>query len=595
MSRQCNSPVAKPAVSTLVAIFLMIPAVQSSLKNIVLYEPEVAKSIVSRENGTETHVQLLGQGSAAPEYNRMTDKLLCRAQEQVDTWLRHPANCSRYFVCSGGQKCVPARSALDDCDEMVFGIPTHLRVTNTSQSYADPASTSGDRLLWDPQYSQTRDATPRLQLQPTPLHKAALEGSPSYAVNPKDVCAGRKSGIFAHPENCAWYYNCSLQPDAVMEKFYGGHVMECPYPQLFSTQSLQCEDFEDVECRGRYEPKSPCDYRANHCHETSHCIPCWVRYASCLGQEDGLNPWPEMEWRPFFVECYRQRTVFQGSCDKSAVFSPLTRACETPYSIPREHGGWRPSCQGRRDGKYADEHGRCESYYTCAGQIFTGFHSCPGDTMFDPITGSCQHSARVPYPCGDLDSPNFCVNKTDGQYLDAHGRCTHYYTCRNGELEGVSMCPEGVFDPRTRACDTSSDVSSPCGTAHSPCYDKPDGYHIEGEGSCRDYYLCERGLHVASFTCDENTVFNDVKQKCDDVGGTAPPCGFAPTCADRRDGRYPALNKGVQYYFTCKNFTFTGYTKCSYREGGLAFSAVRRRCDSPARVCAEILGSDDLC
>jgi hypothetical protein len=54
------------------------------------------------------------------------------------------------------------------------------------------------------------------------------------------------------------------------------------------------------------------DYRANHCHEASHCIPCWVRYASCLGREDGLNPWPELEWKPFFVECYRQRTVFQG-------------------------------------------------------------------------------------------------------------------------------------------------------------------------------------------------------------------------------------------------------------------------------------------
>lgn len=55
------------------------------------------------------------------------------------------------------------------------------------------------------------------------------------------------------------------------------------------------------------------DYRANHCHETSHCIPCWVRYATCQGQQDGLNPWPELEWRPFFVECYRERTVFQGN------------------------------------------------------------------------------------------------------------------------------------------------------------------------------------------------------------------------------------------------------------------------------------------
>ena len=66
--------------------------------------------------------------------------------------------------------------------------------------------------------------------------------------------------MFPHPDNCAWYFNCSVRPDAVMETYYSGHVMECPYPQLFSLESGQCEDFEDVQCRGRYEPKSPCKF-----------------------------------------------------------------------------------------------------------------------------------------------------------------------------------------------------------------------------------------------------------------------------------------------------------------------------------------------
>lgn len=65
--------------------------------------------------------------------------------------------------------------------------------------------------------------------------------------------------MFPHPDNCAWYFNCSVRPDAVMDTYYSGHVMECPYPQLFSLESRQCEDFEDVQCRGRYEPKSPCE------------------------------------------------------------------------------------------------------------------------------------------------------------------------------------------------------------------------------------------------------------------------------------------------------------------------------------------------
>ena len=71
--------------------------------------------------------------------------------------------------------------------------------------------------------------------------------------------------MFPHPDNCAWYFNCSVRPDAVMEKYHGGHVLECPYPQLFSLRSGQCEDFEDVQCRGRYEPKSPCESSVCDC------------------------------------------------------------------------------------------------------------------------------------------------------------------------------------------------------------------------------------------------------------------------------------------------------------------------------------------
>lgn len=77
--------------------------------------------------------------------------------------------------------------------------------------------------------------------------------------NPDIGCGTLKSGVFPHPDNCAWYFNCSVRPDAVQETYYSGHVMECPYPQLFSVDSMQCEDFEDVQCRGRYEPKSPCE------------------------------------------------------------------------------------------------------------------------------------------------------------------------------------------------------------------------------------------------------------------------------------------------------------------------------------------------
>ncbi|XP_071103438.1 uncharacterized protein [Haliotis cracherodii] len=398
----------------------------------------------------------------------------------------------------------------------------------------------------------------------------------------------RGAPLQPHPDNCAWYFNCSMTPDAVMETFYNGFIMECPYPQLFSADTMQCEDFEDVECRGREEPKSPCDYRANHCHETSHCIPCWVRYASCLGQDDGLNAWPELEWKPFFVECYQERTVFQGICEKSAVFSPLTRACETPYSIPRQHGGWRPSCEGRRDNVYADEYGRCDVYYACKGEMFTGFFRCDSEQLFNPITKRCEDSEYVPYPCGNLDMPNVCKDRQDGLFLDAFGRCTHYLECTRNKLAGVSMCPNGIFNPEKRICDVSGDIVKPCGNKTNPCLRLEDGYHPSPDASCHSYIQCDRGFFVAKFQCENNLVYNEALKICDDVGSTSPPCGIAPPCNSKTDGLYPALNKGLQYFYECKNNAFITYRQCNLDQGGLLFSPKMTRCDLPASVCQDL-------
>lgn len=86
------------------------------------------------------------------------------------------------------------------------------------------------------------------------------DSSKQTSVQSTRVCGPLQKGVYPHPDNCAWFYNCSVAPDAVMDTYYGGYVMECPYPQLFSLTSLQCEDFEDVECGGRYEPVSPCKW-----------------------------------------------------------------------------------------------------------------------------------------------------------------------------------------------------------------------------------------------------------------------------------------------------------------------------------------------
>ncbi|KAH9524758.1 hypothetical protein Btru_027739 [Bulinus truncatus] len=320
-----------------------------------------------------------------------------------------------------------------------------------------------------------------------------------------EICKSDRALISVHPDNCAWYVNCTSVPDAAMMTYFNGYINECPYPQLFSELTLQCEDFNNVRCKNRFEPKSPCEYRVNKCHESSHCVPCWVRYASCRGLNEGLNPWEGMEWEPFFVECHNERTVFQGLCDSSAVFSPITRACETPMSIPSKHGGWKPGCQGRRDGFYPDELGRCELYYKCKNQLFRGFHSCQNGFKFNPFTSSCEDVRNVPFPCGDRDGDmHVCQGKEDGSYLDVFGRCTHYFSCQRGRMSGFHVCSKGAFNVEKGSCDAAESaslvMSAPCGELENSCHHRNDGVYLERDHlqpDCVERVVCERGITIA--------------------------------------------------------------------------------------------------
>ena len=55
-----------------------------------------------------------------------------------------------------------------------------------------------------------------------------------------------------------------------------------------------------------------------------------VRFPSCKGLPDGLNPWVGREYSPFFVLCEQQRPLYHGQCDNSKgtqLFDPVKRVC----------------------------------------------------------------------------------------------------------------------------------------------------------------------------------------------------------------------------------------------------------------------------
>ena len=72
-------------------------------------------------------------------------------------------------------------------------------------------------------------------------------------VDAGQYCTAHPTDVLPTVDNCAQYYNCSDRITSL-----GNHKEECSYPDLFSSESLSCESFMDVDCSTRAEPKAPC-------------------------------------------------------------------------------------------------------------------------------------------------------------------------------------------------------------------------------------------------------------------------------------------------------------------------------------------------
>ncbi|XP_022302647.2 uncharacterized protein LOC111110440 [Crassostrea virginica] len=144
--------------------------------------------------------------------------------------------------------------------------------------------------------------------------------------NESGKCTG-KSDKIANTESCAKYYACRDAIPASSEP----NLKECPFPYLFDEKLQECLHFSQVDCGTRYEPKDACEYGENQC-KSSHCIPCHIRFPSCKGSPDGLNPWTGREWTPYFVVCQNERLMFQGQCPvlsnkMPTIFHPVNSIC----------------------------------------------------------------------------------------------------------------------------------------------------------------------------------------------------------------------------------------------------------------------------
>lgn len=205
-------------------------------------------------------------------------------------------------------------------------------------------------------------------------------------------------------------------------------------------------------------------------------------------------------------------------------------------------------------------------------------------------------TAGVPPPCG-TDSSNghtslsvslsLCRGMEDGLYADPYGRCPLYYECQQSLLKKYHKCSFGAFDPRSQHCQFSvSHVPAPCGQRANPCMDRADGHYADPASNCQTSFQCKHRTVVRQRSCPPGTVFNEDDSSCQLPNDTPPPCGLAPSCRGRADGRYPSPLKGCQFYYTCTAGLFTGYQRCSAQQGGFYFNALTGNCDFPQNICA---------
>ncbi|XP_052779092.1 uncharacterized protein LOC128216538 [Mya arenaria] len=225
-------------------------------------------------------------------------------------------------------------------------------------------------------------------------------------LSPEERC-NMFGGVFPHPTECQAFYNCSVRYTHGIPRFFEQHLVECPYPQMFNTETKQCGHFENVKCGSRTEFKDGCQYRSNQC-PVAHCRPCSVDLPSCVGKPDGINVHPVKPWSPFYAVCYKERTIKEERCQadengRTQLFHPEKNECVSLDMIPREHGGMMPECGTKVDGFHQDEFGRCDRYVRCQGGKYIGTVKCAVGEVFDGSKGGCVPQEKACGPCGRLD------------------------------------------------------------------------------------------------------------------------------------------------------------------------------------------------
>ena len=206
------------------------------------------------------------------------------------------------------QKCIQKGSANDTCFTNSNGLSIQLRNQLRNQL----------RIIASNNVLNVPRRLPTSPFMISPIEKG------HHAVN----CPVKSTMKFAHPSRCAQYYDCASNP---ANDWWGTHLKECEYPELFNDITKACDDFRYVNCGNRLEPKDPCDYVQHQCR-SGNCVPCNIRFPTCSGMDNGLHEWRGRDKTPYFTQCINERMTLTSRCQSSdpgnsMVFNEATRVC----------------------------------------------------------------------------------------------------------------------------------------------------------------------------------------------------------------------------------------------------------------------------
>nr|XP_034307184.1 uncharacterized protein LOC117682829 [Crassostrea gigas] len=216
-----------------------------------------------------------------------------------------------------------------------------------------------------------------------------------------EICKKHPSLVLAHPRKCQQYYNCSMKEDENLSYKYRVrrlYLTECDYPDLFSIETLKCENFTDVKCGSRYEVKWKCGYDRYTLRPVydspkaqSYSHSCEDDNPFCIGYPDGIyeNENARKGNFGYYKKCYKDRVIEVGNCPDNSF--PYRGDCISAFEIPRffHKFGLLPSCFGKNDGSYQYPNYPCEVYYTCNNGTAKGA-KCPESQLFIALSGTCM-------------------------------------------------------------------------------------------------------------------------------------------------------------------------------------------------------------